>query len=50
MARITHSGTGEGAAGDSEHDGSGDRVNEGRRDFLKGAMAAGGAAVSFAAA
>ena len=50
MARMTHGGTGEGATGDSERDGSGDRVSEERRDFLKGAMAAGGAAASFAVA
>ena len=50
MARITHGETGEGGAGESERDGSGDRVNEGRRDFLKSAVAAGGAAASLAAA
>ena len=50
MAGSTHSGTGEGATSEGERDGSGNQVDEGRRDFLKGALAAGGAAASFAAA
>lgn len=50
MARMTHGGIGEGATGDSERDGSDNQANEGRRGFLKGAMAARGAAASFAAA
>ena len=50
MARMTHGGSGEGAPSDGERDGAGNQLDEGRRGFLKGALAAGGAAASFAAA
>ena len=50
MARMTHGGSSEGAPSDGERDGSGSQVDEGRRGFLKGALAAGSAAASFAAA
>jgi acetamidase/formamidase len=47
---MTHGGSGEGAPSDGERDGAGNQLDEGRRGFLKGALAAGGAAASFAAA
>ena len=50
MAKMTHGGSGEAAPGDGERDGAGSKLDEGRRGFLKGALAAGGAAASFAAA
>ena len=50
MAKMTHGGSGDGTPGDGERDGAGNQVDEGRRGFLKGALAAGGAAASFAAA
>jgi len=48
MASIPEPG--EGTKGGSERGSSGIEANEGRRDFLRGAMVAGGAAASFAAA
>ncbi len=39
-----------GATGEGERDGADNLMSEGRREFLKGAMMAGGAAASFAAA
>ena len=48
MARMTHGGSGEGTPNDGGGDGAGSQVDEGRRGFLKGALAAGGAAASFA--
>ena len=48
--RETGNGTNEDSRADSERDGTGNQAIEGRRDFLKGAVAAGGAAASFAAA
>jgi acetamidase/formamidase len=48
MAKMTHDASGGGTEG--ERDESAPPTNEGRRAFLKGAMAAGGAAASFAAA
>jgi len=48
MASIPEPG--EGTKGESERGSSGLEVNEGRRDFLRGAMVAGGAAASFATA
>src|SRR5713101_1617432 len=50
MARLTHSGNGDGASSDGDREGAGSQVDEGRRGFLKGALVAGGAAASFAAA
>lgn len=50
MARMTHGGIGEGTPSNGERDLACSQVDEGRRSFLKGALAAGGAAVSFAAA
>ena len=39
-----------GATGEGERDAAGNLMSEGRREFLKGAMMAGGAAASLAAA
>ena len=50
MARMTGGGSGDGVPSAGERDGAGGQADEGRRGFLKGALAAGGAAASFAAA